>query len=116
MAQDDTFREWESLLTTVRQHQDELAGVTPFRDALATAHLAAVTSRNVRDSLAASAMEETRRLNEAVAAGCDAASRLRHYIKSVLGVRSEKLSRHGIKARGKRARFASRAPGSLLPS
>jgi len=114
-SQDDVFREWESLLKTVRQYQDELAGVVPFHDALATAHLTAVTSRNVRDSLAAAAREETRRLKEALVAGRDAASCLRHYIKSVLGVRSEKLCRYGIHAR-KRARAAWRAPGSLLPS
>jgi len=104
-AQDHMFREWESLLTKVRKYQDELAGVAPFRDALATAHFTAVTSRNARDTLAAAAMEETRRLNEALAAGRDAAACLRHYIKSVLGVRSEKLGRYGIKGH-KRVRSA----------
>jgi hypothetical protein len=115
-SQDDTFQEWESLLKTVRQHQDEIVGIAPFRDALATAHLTAVASRNLRDSYEASAQEETRRLKEALATGRDAVSSLRYYIKGVLGIRSEKLSRYGIKLPRKRPRLARRSPFGPLPS
>lgn len=115
-SQEDQFSDWESLLKSVRKYQDEIAGVAPFQDALATAHLTAVTSRNVRDSLAAAATEETRRLNEALITGRDAASRLRHYIKGVLGVRSDKLGRHGIKTSRKRTRLVKAALGKLSRS
>jgi hypothetical protein len=38
-----TPKSWEDLLESVRDHEDELAGVALFRDRLANAHARAVT-------------------------------------------------------------------------
>ena len=57
-----------------------------------------------KETLAASAREATSQMHAAFKAYQDAASSLRSFIVSVLGRRSEKLLRYGIRPVGKRSR------------
>jgi hypothetical protein len=103
-TQDDQVQAWSELLTTAREDGSELAGAAPLIEALEDFHIQAVSLRSRRDALAASAQAATRQVNAAFAAGRDAAIALRSYIRAVLGPRSEKLLRYGIKPIRRRRR------------
>jgi hypothetical protein len=120
-----TPKSWEDLLESVRDHEDELAGVALFRDRLANAHARAVTFQAVRTTLEGSARDARQNELAALSAGKDAAIALRGYIKSVLGTRNEKLldyhmlplgrpSRTRKKLRSAAARRKKRAAGSFV--
>src|SRR5262245_5584930 len=96
--QDDQIQGWGNLLQATRESNAELRGVGPFVASLEESHGHAVSLRSRRDAHLASAMELTAQLKEELAAGRDAARALRSYIRAVLGPRSEKLLRFGIKA------------------
>lgn len=98
-AQDQVVYTWGSLMHAARRDEAELAGVAPFLEPLERAHAQVQVLRSQRDSLLAAARETTQQLNQALAAGADAAICLRAFIKSVLGHRTEKLLRYGIKPR-----------------
>jgi hypothetical protein len=102
----NAFAEWETLLQAVRETEGDLGCVTPFREALANAQAQALTFKALRDSLEASVGDADHRLRKAVTAGEDAAVSLRGFIRSVLGVRNEKLLRYGILPLGGRHRRA----------
>ena len=104
-TQDDQVQDWSELLTTAREDEAELAGAAPLIAALEDTYTQAVSLRGRRDALGASAQETTRQMKEAFAAGRDAAIALRSYIRAVLGPRSEKLLRYGIKPLRQRRRF-----------
>lgn len=98
-SKDSMLKEWAKLLKAVNLHQDDLGGVAPFRDILEKAYAEALANRAVQEAMKASAKDSTRRLRESLGVGYYAAISLRHFIKSVLGTRSEKLVRYGVKPR-----------------
>jgi hypothetical protein len=101
---DDQVQQWERLLEAAREGETELAGVAPFRAALESAHANLIHVRKQREGLHAASQEATRSMYRAFEECCEAGISLRHYIKSVLGSRAEKLSRYGIKPRKRRSR------------
>jgi hypothetical protein len=104
-SQDDKVRDWRELQRATQDAEDEIHGVGPFLEELEENHDEAVSLRSRRDALVASAMEVTAQMNAAFAVTHDSAMALRSYIKGVLGPRSEKLVRFGIKPlRGRRGR------------
>ena len=102
--QDQVLDEWGDLLNEVRKTRAELPGIAPFMTKLEGAHTRARTAKSLRDPHQARAREETRKLHAALDEGQEAAISLRSYIKSVLGTRTEKLCRYGMKPRPKRVR------------
>lgn len=107
-AQVDHLRVWEKLLKEVRVSEAALAGIVPFRAALENAYSQAVNARVRRDALLASSREATAQVTEAFAGCADAARALRHFLKSVLGSRNQKLLRYGIQPLRKRSRSCTR--------
>src|SRR4051794_31272008 len=101
---------WEELLESVRETEHELAGVAPFRDALADAHTRVLLLRTARDSQEAAAREARLSHREAMREGKDAAIALRGFVQSVLGTRNEKLLCYGIQPKGRRRCRAWRKP------
>ncbi len=102
----NAFAEWEALLQAVRETEGDLGCVTPFREALANAQAQALTFKTLRDSLEASVGDASHRLRNAMITGEDAAVSLRCFLRSMLGVRNEKLLRYGILPLGGRRRRA----------
>lgn len=94
-----TFKSWEGLMSAVVEHEHELPGVTPFYEELATSRAAALNLMSVRDGLYASAEEANQSLKRAIAEGNEAASCLRLFVRSRLGLYSRKLPRFGMKLR-----------------
>jgi hypothetical protein len=92
-----TLQDWENLLGAVQETEHELGGVAPFRETLMAARNQALAFKALRDSLEASTGDATQRLRTQVAAGDVAFVSLRSYIRSVLGNRSGKLRRYGLK-------------------
>lgn len=92
---------WESLLEVVRETEQDLTGVAPFRDTLADAHTRVLMLKTARDAQNAAAAESRRQYREALRAGQDAAVALRGFVQSVLGLRNEKLRCYGIQPRGR---------------
>ncbi len=113
-AQDNQVHDPAVLLKAVRENEAELPGVAPYTEALEGSHAQAVGSLSRRRALVAAAKEATQHLHKDLAASREAAVRLRHYIKSVLGFRTEKLRRYGIKPR--RRPIRKRPFGCGLPS
>lgn len=99
-----TPESWDALLEAVRETEHDLAGVAPFRDALADAYTRALLLKITRDTQEASAREARRGYREALATGKDAAVALRGFIQSVLGLRNDKLVCYGLQPRGRRRR------------
>lgn len=114
-SQTEDPKRWTSLADEVRANEAELAGVAPFREAVERARDRVLAFQCLRDGLRASTMDATASLNAALAEGRDAAGCLRSFIKSMLGPRSEKLVRYGIKPRRKRGRCVRR-PSKLTPA
>lgn len=110
-SQDATFEEWERMIEAAREDEAELVGLESFRAALEHSHSQAVACRCLRETLAASAQEATRRLRESLAEGRDTASRLRSFVRGMFGRRSERLRRYGIRLRPLRLRRPPRPPG-----
>lgn len=101
-SQDDQVQDWTELLKAAQENETELDDAAPLIAALADIQAYAVSLRSRRDALVVSAREATRQMNEAFAAGRDAAIALRSYIRAVLGPRSEKLLCYRIKPIRKR--------------
>ena len=115
-SQADRLLDFEMLLKAVRDTETELAGVAPFLAALEQAHAQAVSAKARRDGLLASTHAATMEANKALAACGETAISLRHFIRSVLGSRTAKLIRYGIKPR-RRGGYVRKAPaGCTLPS
>lgn len=111
-----TMSSWEDLLEAVRDTESELAGVAPFRQALADAHTRARTLRSLRDTLQSSTSDARRRTREAMVAGKDAALALRGFVQSVLGTRNEKLLLYGLQPKGRHCRAKRKVRASAPPS
>ena len=104
------IHDWEMLLKTVHGGEAELAGIAPFRKALEAALAQAVSARAQQDALRAASRETTRKRNAAFNACRDAASTLRSYVKCMLGLRSEKLIRYGMKPLHNRGKSPRKPP------
>jgi hypothetical protein len=103
-SQDGYLINWDTTAQMVRKNKASLPGVEPHLAALEKAHDEVVTSLRQRDALLEATQAMTRQLQVALAEGCDAAVRLRSFIKSVLGIHSEQLVAYGIKPIRKRGR------------
>lgn len=103
-TQNEQLQDWADLLKAVRESNAELRNVEPFVEVLEKNHREAARLRRRRDALVASAMEATGQLNKAFAASRDAARALRCYVRGVIGPRSPKLERFGIKPLRKRVK------------
>lgn len=111
----NTPETWETLLEAVRETEQDLAGVAPFRDTLADAQTRVILLKTARDTQAAAAREARQSYWEAMTAGQDAAVALRGFIQSVLGMRNEKLLCYGIQPRGKRCRRKRKLDAAMTP-
>jgi hypothetical protein len=101
-SQDDWLDDFESLLTVARKYEATHPGITSFRQTLEEAYARTVSTKRLRDTLAASKMEATHQLNLAFDESHEAASRLRSFVRGVLGPRSEALADFGVKPLRKR--------------
>ena len=96
-SRDKQLQGWDMLLEEARENRAGLPGVAPFLRALESTNDQAVSLLIRRERLVAASREATRELDQAFAAGREAASALRSFVKSVLGFRNEKLLGYGIK-------------------
>ena len=94
----------ERMLKAVRRHGADLAGVAPFRDALERAYTQSLFNRQRQEVARAAAREATRQLRASLSGASDARAALRHFLRSVLGFRSEQLRLFDIQPVKKRSR------------
>jgi hypothetical protein len=111
----NTPETWETLLESVRETEQDLAGVAPFRDALADAHTRTLQLKTTRDAQLIAAWEARQSYRQALSEGHDAAVALRNFIQSVLGMRNEKLLCYGIQPRGSRCRRKRKLDAAMTP-
>ncbi len=110
-----TPESWETLLEAVRETEEDLAGVAPFRDTLAGAHARALALKAVRDVHEAAIRKIRDSHRAAMLAGKDAAIALRGFVQSVLGTRNEKLRLYGLKPKGRRRKVRKKPGPSACP-
>ena len=103
-SKEDRLANWGDLVENARENEAQLPGAAPLIESLATAHHQVLMLSGRRDSLLAAAQELTPQVNRAMAEGADAAIRLRHFIKVVLGIHTEELLRYGIRPVRNRSR------------
>jgi len=114
-SQDTLLEKAERLLKAARQHEAEVGGVAPLRDALERAYTQTIFNRQRREVARATAKEATRQLQESRSKVYDAVASLRHFLRGVLGHRSEMLRLFGIEPRKKRSRKRQEAPQGCEP-
>jgi len=101
-SQTDYLYDWERILRAVRKNKASLPGIEPYVAGLEKAYNDTIVHRIQKAVLLAASQEATQQLHASLAEGCDAASRLRNFIKSVLGSYSVELLAYGMKPISKR--------------
>lgn len=108
-SQADYLWDWDRILRAVRKNKASLPGVEPYLEGLAKTYRDTTVHRVHKAVLLAASKEATQQLQTSLAEGRDAASRLRSFIKSLLGSHSVELLAYGIKPLGER-RSRSKKP------
>jgi hypothetical protein len=109
--------EWDKLLRAVKSGKAELPGVAPFEADLDRTLSEAVRAQKRKAALLANARKATKQVNTSFRACHHASIALRNFIKSVLGFKSERLIRYGIRpVRHRRSQLAKAPVGGSLPS
>lgn len=101
--QAELLSDWESLLQACRTNQAKLPGLDQRLDPLAEAMVQVKALKVARKTFATTAQEITQSVHEARDAGRESARRLRSFVKSQLGTRSEELPQFGIAPLGARS-------------
>ncbi len=95
-APDDLLKHCATLLRAVRKHETQIGCVAPLRDALEKAYTQTLFNRQRQQVARAAAREATRQLRGSRANLYDAVAALHHYLKGVLGFRSDMLRQFDI--------------------
>ncbi len=90
------FRDWEGLMEACMANQANLPGVDEAVAQIAEALIQVKTLKLIRQTFATMAQETTVGIQEARDNGRESARRLRYFVKSRLGTRSEQLPQFGI--------------------
>jgi selenophosphate synthase len=97
------FNDWESLVQACRAHQAKLPGLNQVLDPLADAMVQMKALKVARKTFTTTAQEITQSVHESRDAGLESARRLRSFVRSQLGTRSEELPQFGIAPLGARS-------------
>lgn len=100
----DLFRDWEGLLDACGANGEKLPGMESLRGPLTDALRKAQELRKFQAGLEGARKRVTRNLLDVCETGSESARRLRGYVKSQLGTKSEELKQFGIAPIGPRPR------------
>jgi hypothetical protein len=92
----DLLRDWEELLDACGANGDLLPGMDPVLVPLAAAIQEMKELRNIQAGLVGARRRMTERLREKRETALESARRLRGFVKSHLGTKSERLEEFGI--------------------
>lgn len=113
-SQADCQYDWDRILRAVRKNKAVLPGVDPYLEGLEKAYSNTTVHRIQRTVLQAASREATQQLQTSLAEGRDAATRLRSFIKSLLGSHSVQLLAYGIKPVGERRPRSKKAQAEAI--
>lgn len=114
-AYGNIFRDWESLLGSCTQNPELLTGVEPLKSDMDALLAQARDLKIQQEDLTGKRQAMTQSLTEVVDLGREAARKLRSFVITRLGTKSELLSQFGIPPRRRRARKAKASPASPAP-
>lgn len=106
----DFIHDWEQLLAALDSNAGELPDVSAHRQPLEQVLVNAKAISARQDAHRAGLGQATRELEAVMADGRDSANRLRNFLKSHYGVRSDKLTEYGVRPVRKRSRLKSKKP------
>ncbi|HEY0513341.1 MAG TPA: hypothetical protein VGH73_15635 [Thermoanaerobaculia bacterium] len=107
----DIFLAWENLVDSCTQNASSLAGAEPLRDELAAALAEVRTLKNNQVNLEGTRQALTQQLQQSVTKGQETARKLRAFVKSRLGTKSEHLPQFGmIPIRKRKVKPAAQTP------
>ncbi len=111
------FRDWESLLGATDKRAAMLPGVDDLKASLTTLLAKARDLKLQQEGFSGDKKGSTEQLKQAVKDARDAASMLRSFVKSRLGIRTEVLKEFGITPAGsrKRAKTTETPPPTTTP-
>jgi hypothetical protein len=92
----DLFRDWKRLLDACGANRDLLPGMDRARRPLSRALEETRELRNIQEGLLGARRRVTELLREKREEGAESARRLRGYVKSHVGTKSERLEEFGI--------------------
>ena len=107
--------DWERLLRALKATPYEIPGIGSFRNELEVAFSKARALKIQQVALQIASQQATQQVNEAVAHGRDAASRLRSFLKGRLGPHNEDLVRFGVAPIRKRRPRRALLPPTAAP-
>jgi len=96
-SQNDQVFDGSLLLRAVQDSEADLPGVCRYLSTLEQANSRLLVTRGHKESLVAATHEATRQLRADLKTHREAVCAMRNFIMSVLGRRSEKLVRYGIR-------------------
>ncbi len=112
----DVIKDWEALLTALREHAPNLPNLEAGRIAFEE-HLAKTKEMKARqDSQTAARQEATQELNKLLKDGGELAIKLRALVKGILGPKSERLVQFGVAPLRKRRRKPAATPVPETPT
>jgi hypothetical protein len=106
----DFIHDWEQLLAALDTNAGELPDVSAHRQPLELVLVNAKAISARQDAHRAGLGQATRELEAVMTDGRDSANRLRNFLRSHYGSRSDKLTEFGVKPVRKRSRLKARKP------
>ena len=103
-AHSKIFRDWDSLLGACERHADRLPGAEPLKGELETLQRQAREIKVEQETLTSHRKAMTQSLVQAMDEGQEAARKLRSFVLTRLGSRSELLTQFGITPNRPRSR------------
>lgn len=103
------FRDWEGLLGAAEKRSSQLPGVDDFKAALTALLAQAKDLKLKQEGFDGDKKATTEKLQSTVKEGRDAASMLRSFVKSRIGLRTEVLKEFGISPSTSRKRTSKAA-------
>lgn len=108
------FRDWDGLLGAAEKRAAMLPGVDDHKAALVALLAKARELKLKQEGFSGDKQESTEQLKQVIKDGRDAASMLRAFVKSRLGLRTEVLKEFGIAPSSSRKR-AAKTPAEVPP-
>jgi len=98
------IRDWEKLLTSATERQDQLPNIEAFRQPVEQVLAEAKAIKSRQDAAAGDRQRATQELTEVITRGRDLVARMRQAVRAQVGLKNEILILFGVKPVRRRVR------------
>lgn len=111
----DLIRDWEKMLTSVNERQDQLPNIEAFRQPVEQLLAEAKVIKARQDAATGDRQRATQELKEVITRGRDLVGKLRQAVRAHLGLKNEMLILFGVMPVRRRVRKTPAAPVTPNP-